>query len=324
MRYESQRRRNTNIDVGASIIRGVELPLDAPLVRRITNDWGEITDDYSEIRTRVVLDGASLVDVHVKGVGLRYDATMNGIEVARSQKKGVSLNRRNTTIHLNARIHRDRLLEWWRTHVNNGERTDLVIRPHLTVDLPSVDLSAIDFAGVLPTRTGVDSFSVETPNYTSGFTTSIADSVRTREAMRVKVLGKTVFAVQNVDAWWGTADDDETPLDVRVSLRNPNPFAVGFEDLGYTVTMNGIDLSDGTVDDFTLPARGSKTVGSRAVLDNQRIADWWASHLRRDERTSTEITFDGTVTALGLSRDVGGRSYTDSFETDLFAGGLPS
>ncbi|MFW5984295.1 MAG: LEA type 2 family protein [Halobacteria archaeon] len=302
----------------------MELPLDAPLVRRVSNEWGEITDDYSEIRTRVVLDGASLVDVHVEGVGLRYDATMNGVRVARSEKKGVSLNRRNTTIHLSARIPRDRLIEWWQTHVNNGERTRLVIRPHLTVDLPSVDLSAIDFAGVLPTRPGVDSVSVETPNYTSEFETSIADSVRTHETMRVKVLGKTVFAVQDVDAWWGTADEDETPLDVRVSLRNPNPFAVGFEDLRYTVTMNGVDVGEGAVDDFTLPARGDTTVTSRAVLNNQRIADWWTTHLRREERTRTEISFDGTVTALGFSREIGGRSYSDSFRTDLFAGSLPS
>jgi LEA14-like dessication related protein len=302
----------------------VELPLDAPLVRRVANEWGDITDEYSEIRTRVVLDGASLVDVHIDSVGLRYDATMNGVRVARSEKKGVSLNRRNTTIHLTARIPRDRLLEWWCTHVNNDERTDLLIRPHLTVDLPSIDLSAIDLAGVLPTRTRVDSVSVETPNYTSEFTTNIADAVRTSETMRVKFLGKTVFAVRNVDARWGTADEDETPLNVRVSLRNPNPFAVGFEDLGYTVTMNGVDVGGGTVDDFTLPARGSTTVGSRAVLNNQRIADWWSSHLRRDERTRTEISFDGTVRALGFSREIGGRSYTDRFETNLFAGGLPS
>lgn len=302
----------------------MELPLDGALVRRVTNEWGEVTDRYSEIRTRVVLDGASLVDVYIDSVGLRYEASMNGVRVARSEKKGVSLNRRNTTIHLSARIGRESLLEWWQTHVNNNESTRLVIRPHLTVDLPSVDLSTIDFAGVLPSRTSVNSVSVETPNYVNDFTTSIADSVRTRETMRIKAFGKTVFAVEDVDAGWGTADDEKTPLDVTVGVRNPNPVSVGFEDLRYTVTMNGIDVGQGTVDDFVLPARGEKTVESRAVLRNERIADWWATHLRRDERTSTSISFDGTVRALGFSREIGGRSYTDSFETDLFGGGLPS
>ena len=301
----------------------MELPFDGTLVRRVTNEWGEITDEYSEIRTRVVLDGANLVDFHVEGVGLRYDASMNGVLVARSEKKGVSLNRRNTTIHLSARIGRDSLLEWWKTHINNDERTRLVIRPHVTVDLPSLDISSFDLTGVLPAR-AVDSVSVETPNYTSDFTTRIVDSISTREKMRVKALGRTVFAVSDVDARWGTADEEETLIGVEVGVENPNPFAVGFEDLGYTVSMNGIEVGEGTVDDFTLPARGDKTVGSRAVLDNRSVADWWATHLRRGERTGTRIAFDGTVRALGLSRRIGERSYTDSFETDLFAGGLPS
>ncbi len=302
----------------------MELPLDGRLVRRVTNEWGEINDEYSEIRTRIVLDGASLVDFHVDSVGLRYDATMNGVRVAQSEKKGVSLNRRNTTIHLSARIPQDSLLEWWGSHINNDERTTLIIRPHLTVDVPSLDLSTIDFAGVLPTRTGVDYISVETPNYTNEFTTSIADAISTRETMRARVLGKTVFAVPEVDADWGTVDDERTPLNVAVSLRNPNLFAVGFEDLRYTVSMNGVEVGGRTVEDFTLPARGETTVESRAVLRNQRIADWWTTHLRRGERTTTKISLDGTVRALGFSRAIGGRSYTDSFETDLFAGGLPA
>jgi len=109
---------------------------------------GQMTDDRTEIRTRVVLDGRSLVEARVKSVGLSYDAYMNGVHVARSEKKGVSLNRHSTTIHLSAYIDRSSLLGWWRTHVNNDERTRLVIKPHITVDLPYLDLSAFDFAGL--------------------------------------------------------------------------------------------------------------------------------------------------------------------------------
>lgn len=302
----------------------MELPLEGTLVRRVTNEWGEITDESSEIRTRVVLDGGHLLDVHIDSVGLRYDASMNGVRVARSDKKGVSLNRRNTTIHLSARIHRSRLLDWWKTHVNNGEKTRLVIRPHLTVDLPSLDLSAIDFAGVLPRRNpSVDSISVETPNYTSRFSTNILDSIRMRNPMSVRALGKKLFEVREVDASWGKADDTETPVDLSVTVENPNFFSVGFEDLGYAVEMNGVRVGGGDVGDFVLPARDTATVETRAVLRNEKIADWWTTHLRRGERTQTEITFDGTVRVLRFGRRVGGRSYTDSFRTNLFAGGLP-
>jgi LEA14-like dessication related protein len=104
-------------------------------------------------------------------------------------------------------------------------------------------------------------------------------------------------------------------------MKNPNPFAVGFEDVGYMVTMNGVRVGEGRVGDFKLPARGTKVVSSDAVLRNERIADWWTTHLRRDEKTETEISFGGAVRVLGFGRKIGDRSYTGSFETDLFGGG---
>ncbi|MDZ7687741.1 MAG: LEA type 2 family protein [Halobacteriales archaeon] len=302
----------------------VDLPFDGnALVRRIENEWGEITDDETEIRTRVVLDGRNLVEARVTSVGMRYDAYMNGVRVARSEKKGVSLNRRSTTIHLSAYIERSRLLEWWRTHVNNGERTRLVIKPHVTLDLPKLDLSAFDFAGI-----GIDTYpfvgqpfgsiSIETPNYVTEFETGILDSIRTDERMSAKAFGRTVFAVDWVDARWGDTDDKKTHVELRAEVVNPNPFAVGFEDIGYTVGMNGVRVGEGGVGDFRVPARSTKTVSSDAVLTNERIADWWTTHLRRGEKTETEIIFGGAVRVLGFGRKIGDRSYTGSFETDLF------
>lgn len=308
----------------------VGLPFDtSALVRRIESDWGEITDDESEIRTRVVLDGRHLVNAHVESVGLRYEAYMNGVRVARSEKKGVSLNRRDTTIHLSAYIDRSSLLDWWPTHINGGERTRLVIRPHLTVDLPRLDLSALDFTGIgadlgFPAGTPFGSISVETPGYTSEFRTGIAESIRTEEPMSVRAFGKRVFTVRSVDARWGDADEEETPVELRAEVENPNRFAVGFENLGYTVRMNGVRVGEGNVDDFRLPARETEVVSSEAVLRNERIADWWTTHLRRGERTETEIRFGGAVRVLGFGRKIGDRSYTGRFETDLFGGGLLS
>lgn len=302
----------------------VGLPFDGnALVRRVENSWGEIADDETEIRTRVVLNGRHLVNAHVESVGLRYEAYMNGVRVARSEKKGVSLNRQNTTAHLSAYIDRSRLLEWWHTHVNDGERTRLVIKPQVTVDLPSVDLSALDFAGlgVPPTRPPVSSVSVETPNYATEFETGILDSIRTDERMTATAFGRTVFAVHGIDARWGEADEDETPIELRVRVENPNPFAVGLEDIGYTVKMNGVRVGEGRVDDLRLSARDTETVSSVAVLRNERVADWWTTHLRRNEKTETGISLHGAVRALGFGRRIGDRSYTGSFETDLFGGG---
>lgn len=316
-----------NLLVRTNRIRFVDvgLPFDGNvLVRRIENDWGEVSDERTEIRTRVVLDGRNFLEARVTSVGLRYDAYMNGVRVARSEKKGVSLNRDNTTIHLSAYIDRSRLLRWWHTHINKGERTRLVIKPHVTVDLPSLDLSAFDFAdiGLPSTRPPFSSVSVETPNYVTEFETGILDSIRREEKMTVTAFGRTVFAVHGVDARWGTADEDETTIELRVKMENPNPFAVGFEDVGYTVTMNGVRVGRGHVGDFRMPARGTSVISSEAVLRNKRVAEWWKTHLDRGEKTETEIGFGGAVRVLGFGRKIGDRSYTGSFETDLFGGGL--
>jgi LEA14-like dessication related protein len=143
--------------------------------------------------------------------------------------------------------------------------------------------------------------------------------------MTTTAFGRTVFAVHRIDARWGEADEDETPVELRVKVENPNPFSVGFEDVGYTVSMNGVRVGEGTVDDFRLPAREKKVVSSEAVLKNERIADWWTTHLRRGEKTETELRLNGAVRVLGFGRKIGDRSYTGSFETDFFGGdGLPT
>jgi len=92
-------------------------------------------------------------------------------------------------------------------------------------------------------------------------------------------------------------------------------------DVSYTVSMNGVPVGEGHVDDFRLSARGTKVVPSVVVLRNERIADWWTTHLRRNEKTETKVSVGGEVRALGFHRRLGDRSYTGSFETDLFGGG---
>ena len=87
---------------------------------------------------------------------------MNGVQVAEGATGGniILSPSGDTTISLEAIITNEKLVEWWPTHINNGERTDYTIRVDAVfeVDLPLL---------------GTQGFSIGLVNHQDSFQTNI-------------------------------------------------------------------------------------------------------------------------------------------------------
>ncbi|WP_132059512.1 LEA type 2 family protein [Halorussus amylolyticus] len=290
----------TSAGLGAAFATGT-LTLDPPTVESIQNEWGEVTDETTGIETRLVVTNPN--GVAIPGVaGVEYDVNMNDVTVASGSSGGIGLSPGENEVTLRTDIDNGKIPAWWATHINNGEETTISIRPSLDAPLFSSELPAQD-------RT---------------FSTDLLSSFESDSGESVTAGGRTLLTVESTDASWGEATAEETPLQFSGTVTNPNDEPLEFAEIGYTVSMNDVTLAEGTTGDrVEIGANETETIRIDSALDNQRLDEWWVSHLNRGEKTDLEVeafaeveTDDGTqrVPLSFLSKRV-------VFETDILGGG---
>ncbi|WP_252700627.1 LEA type 2 family protein [Natronosalvus vescus] len=123
--------------------------------------------------------------------------------------------------------------------------------------------------------------------------------------------------LESVDNEFGEVDDEHTEILTDMTIHNPNPVGAGSADVDaeFVVSMNGIEMADGGGEDITLEP-GTSTESFRTQMRNDRIPEWWVTHIENDEQTHVEI--DATVSSGVLDRST---RITDeqTVETDLLS-----
>ena len=286
--------------IGAALATGVVNP-QPPTVESIDNEWGEVTDERTGVRTTVVVDNPS--GVGIPGVaGVSYDVRMNDVTVASGSSGGLSLSPGRNEVSLDTDIDNARIPAWWASHIDAGERTTLSIRPSVN-------------AGFL-------SRAIPAQNRT--FETDMLSSFESTDNRSVAVGNRTLLTVTGTDASWGDATENRTPLSFSASVHNPNDAPVAFSTLGYRVSMNDVVVAEGTADDGVEVAGDSTgTIRIDSALDNGKLDEWWVSHLRNDENTTLDVeVFALAETDAGTERvPLPSLSQRVAFETDILGGG---
>lgn len=90
-------------------------------------DWGDVSEDTTEIDGTIVLHHDAPVPVVVNR--LEFTFTMNGIAIANAVTRDpvVIPPNTDTPVPFDATMDNEPMLDWWPTHVNNGETTDYQI-----------------------------------------------------------------------------------------------------------------------------------------------------------------------------------------------------
>ncbi|NEU55509.1 LEA type 2 family protein [Halorussus sp. MSC15.2] len=286
--------------VGAAVSTGVVSP-EPPTVESVENEWGEVSQERTGIRTDIVVNNPN--GVGVPGVaGVSYDVAMNDVTVASGSSGGLSLSPGRNEVTLRTHIDNEKIPAWWASHINNGEKTTVSVRPSVEAAFLSKSLPSRD-------RT---------------FETDMLSSFDSDANQSVTVGDRTLLTVVGTDASWGQATANRTPLRFSGTVRNPNGAPVTFSKLGYEVSMNDVTVAEGTTNgSVEIAANSTGTIDINSSLDNRKLDEWWVSHIRNDETTTLDVsvfaieqTDDGTrrVPLPFLSQRV-------IFETDILAGG---
>ncbi|MFT4932649.1 MAG: LEA14-like dessication related protein, partial [Natronomonas sp.] len=272
-----------------------------PTVTSMDTSWGTVTDDATEIETRVTVHNPN--PIGLPGVlDLRYRATMNDVVLAKGEKTDVGFGAGRSTLAIAATMRNDRIPAWWVTHVNGDERSELAITG--TVSGPF---------GV--SRTVNDTRTIET-DLLSGFVSG--------ERRTISMSDRDLLVLSNQSARWGEATAERTPIHFAATVENRHEYPVSLDGVAYVVSMNEVAVGKGvTSDGLRVAPNETKRVAFTIALDTPRMADWWATHVRNDGRTDLAVSMEGVVERDGERKRVPVSLFDTGvrFETDLLGTG---
>ncbi len=273
----------------------------APTVVSTTYEWGAVADETTEIETTVAVDNPN--PVGVPGVvDVAYTAQLNDVTLARGDRSGVGFGPGKSEFTLTAAMENDRIADWWVTHVDGDERSEL------TVD------ARVDAPG----------FSRELPAKSSTIETDILGGFTTEEARTVDFRGDPLLTLRNQRASWGDATGETTPLSFSADVENVHDYAVTLDGVEYVVEMNGVELGRGQREAGLDVAPGeSGAIDVTVALDTPKMADWWREHVTDDEQSNMTVAMYGTVDRDGERQRVPMRVFDRRLrlETDLLGDG---
>ncbi|TKX80733.1 hypothetical protein EXE53_08780 [Halorubrum sp. SD626R] len=292
--------------VGGAFALGI---LGVPSVAAVDNTFGNVTDETTEVKTDLVVSNPNPIGVGLDGVSANYTVSMNDIEMARGGRDGVSVGTGNSTVPLETDLRNDAIPSWWVSHVRNDERT-------------TVDIDANVTSGLLGRSVEFSQGREVTTDLLGAF-----NSEETRPANADSALtDDPILYVNETRGAWGSVSEAETPIDMAFTVYNPNlePYVV--TEIGYDVTMNGVEMASGrTEEGYVIEPRGTETIAFTTALRNARLDEWWVTHLDKDVRghqvSGLRIDFYAVVelpTSQAVTVPLDELTYEETIETDIF------
>ncbi|MFC5970329.1 LEA type 2 family protein [Halomarina salina] len=276
-----------------------------PAVTGVENRFGAVDDNETTIHTDLGVSNPNPVGVQLGGASVAYTVWMNDVEMAEGGRDGLDLPRGDSTIGFTTQMDNERIPAWWVSHIRNDERT-------------TVNIDATAHSSTLGR-------SFDLPQERT-IRTNLIGQFRSTEDREVnanhRLISDPVLVVRETDARWGNVTERRTPIDMSMTVYNPKTVPYVVTEIGYNVTMNDVRVGNGTTDEvYTIPGGTEKTLDATTAIENDRLDEWWVSHLQNDQRTDLRITFHAKVELPNgdtLRVPLDALTYTRTIETDIF------
>nr|WP_255457579.1 LEA type 2 family protein [Halorussus sp. JP-T4] len=275
-----------------------------PTVASVERDWSA-TDAGTRFSNTVVVDNPNGANSTLSDVALdaEYRVALNDVTLVEDGTEA-TLAPGRTELEFGGNVGDRTIKRWWVSHVENGERTALTTESRAVADL--------GFAR-LPVGLPAENRTFET-DMLGGFASG-------DEAVTVR--GRTVARLHDVNATWGDATLARSPMVIAGKVTNERSRPLTVVKFGYEITANDVVLADnesrvGT----TIPGGTTQDIETTGYLDNDRIPEWWVSHLERGEQSELDVSYYAVVEYRGQQKRIAldSMSYTDTIETNAFGG----
>lgn len=256
--------------------------LSIPTVKSISNQWGDVTDETTEIISTVTIENTNPFRITLPRVEVEYAMIMNNIKMAEGSIKDIKLYKGDTTIQVSSYLDNTKIPEWWVSHLNHNETTVVEIQPVVVIDAEFTEPA------------------VETQSKTISVTTDLLGNINSEAGRRIAV-GPLNLTILSVSAVWGNVSADVTELFIELVIENSIGFNLSLPQMNYSITMNNISIGKGSAKTKgVLSARTNSSIMLVTQMNNTRFDDWFVSHVQNYEHTLFEIRLDSTILCQGI------------------------
>lgn len=282
-----------------------------PAVIGFENSFGTVNESTTVVLTDITVDNPNPFGIALGGLSVQYTVSMNDIEFGYGEKKGLGLSSGRTTVQLQTFLNNSKIPPWWVSHIRNGEETALEVTADIDTGF-----------GYSTTRQPVD----------QTISTDILGTFNTSEDRPINssapLVENPVAVIRQQNGSFGSVSRAETPIKISFVVYNPKDVPITVSELSYDVSMNEIDMGEGTTErTYVIEPKTTETIRTTVRLQNQRLDEWWVSHLQNEQVTRLFIDFSARISIEGVtSIDVPlrGLDYETYIRTNMFGGGNSS
>ncbi len=274
--------------------------LSIPSIKSISNRWGDVTNNTTEIISSITIENNNPFRINIPRVEVDYTVKMNNIEMAYGKIEEINLKKGDTTIEVSSYLDNAKIPEWWVSHIENNESTIVNIEPVVVIDAEFSEPH------------------VETSTKTIPITTDFLADINTNSE-RIIEIGPINLALKSVSANWGNTSSETTELLIDILVHNSLPITVPMPKIDYKIEMNNITIGNGTIkDSIMLKANNYTTINLATKINNYKLDDWFISNLQNDEHSIFEININAEIKYNEISYLVDDfLIYTYEFDTDI-------
>jgi len=125
--------------------------------------------------------------------------------------------------------------------------------------------------------------------------------------------------VRSIKMHWGAVNSSVTQIIADVNVSNSLPFSIPLSGVNVKIYMNNIEMGTGHSVGKTTIAPPGGTIRLVINLMNNRLTDWWVSHVRNGETTAVKIVSDLQFSIFGFKFGIP-ITRTSEFKTNLLGG----
>ncbi|MEY7849224.1 LEA type 2 family protein [Natrarchaeobius sp. A-rgal3] len=255
------------------------------------NAWGEVDDERIEVITTVWIDNPN-PGLEIDDLDVEYALAMNDVSLADGESADVTVPSGNSTTELRTDLQYHQLPAWWATHIESGEVSD-------------VEADVVVHADVGP-LSGSPSHAHEDEIETD-LEPMIADALAEMEgehslspgaSERSDTILEPRVEIEDTDAAWGDVDEERTEVHLTFDVHNPNAYPLATPAFTGEMEFNDrlvaewdahdVDVVGGTSETH-IPPGESREITFVATLDNDDVAEWFATHVDNEELTDAEM-----------------------------------
>lgn len=259
--------------------------------------WGSVTSDTTEIFSLIAINNPNSISIPLSDVEI--ELFMNGVHMGDGGAVGDTNIGASSedTLTLKSTIENDRLIDWWPTHVKNGEKTEILIKSNLVFSIFGID------------------FKIPNEQKTS-FETSILEGINPGD-ISIKFAGVEAAKINDIKMEWNV-EEVETGINLSMNIENNLPYEIPINYISYRLKMNNIDMSIGEISEIgVVPAQGRLKVTDTIPFDRTKIPEWWVTHIQNDESSKVVIEMEGEIDNGGLTQKISMDTQEFEFHTNI-------